>query len=533
MTYLSLRSLSLATLASLLAVSGCATGDDSLDEYGDDYSTDDSEATGTVTDDDLNGLWKGTIDGAPLADDVVVESWPAVGVRVRVGNSVYQMSRSGETLSSSQGSLVIDANASTVRDDALSGTLGGKTLDLVRDVATKPSITLSFPGDRPFRAFLEETIIPAAQRDRESYKKYYKGSVGAFLRSCELYKHASWINKYMKGATISERYTNFNKIITAVNYITATPRRLTKEYKFYNTVTQNLKDPSLAGLALSQFSMYFSTGAGSGLRMPLAGDSIAYFITDKPTRAERIGVVAMDTPTHGPLASTFGRQLLDLGAMPPEDTVVYTRSMMELLAKSSNASVSQLSDVGRSAMTDWYAVMAIEDYRGMAFGYPSLGWGYNMTEVQFYGLVARALGNQVIVGSELRPGEASYADVLNNGNDMQEYSDMARLKLLATGYLRQAHPELIANVKAAFAGIVPDSALDQRARNDIFHYVGAQLYDTQGRSKNLTVANADKAIAAVTALISTLVAEKTQFENYILAQGYVKSSTPAPKSTGF
>lgn len=531
MTYLSLRSLSLASLALLLpTLSACATGDDA---YSDDFEDTDSEATGTVADDDLNGLWTGTIDGAPLADDVVIESWSAVGVRVRVGTNVYQMSRNGETLSSSQGSLVIDANASTVKDDALSGTLGGKSLDLVRDVEAKPSITLSFPGNRPFRAFLEETITPAAQRDRESYKKYTKTAVGAFVRSCELYKHASWVNKFMKGATISERYTNFNKIVTAVNNISSTPRRLTKEYKFYNTVSQNLKDPSLGGLALSQFSMYFSTGAGSGLRMPLANDAVAYFITDKPTRAERIGVVAMDTPTHGPLASTFGRQLLDLGEMPTADTVTYTRAMMELLAKSSNASVSQLSGIGRSAMVDWYAVMAIEDYRGMAFGFPSLGWGYNMTEVQFYGLIARTLGNQVIVGSELRPGEASYADVLNNGNDMQEYTDMARLKQLATNYLKATHPDLVANVKAAFVGIVPDSSLDQRARVDIFHYVGAQLYDTAGRSKNLTVANADKAITAVTALISTLAAEKTQFESYILSQGYIKSSTPAPKSTGF
>lgn len=532
-TYLSYRSLSLATLAFLLpSVSGCATGDDSIDPD-DEYGDTDSEATGTVSDDDLNGLWTGTIDGQPLADDVVIESWTAAGIRVRVGANVYTMTRNAETLSSAQGSLVIDANASTVRDDALSGTLGGKTLDLVRDVAPKPTITLQFPGNRPFRAFLEDTITPAAQRDRESYKKYTKTAVGAFVKSCELYKHASWVNKYMKGATISERYANFGKIISAVNNITSTPRRLTKEYKFYNTVTQNLKDPTQAGLALSTFGMYFSTGAGSGLRMQLAGDSMAYFITDKPSRAERIGVVAMDTPTHGPLASTFGRQLLDLGAITDADVGVYTRSMMELLAKSSNASVAQLSAVARSAMTDWYAVMAIEDYRGMAFGYPWLGWGYNMTEVQFYGLVARALGNQVIVGSELRPGEASYADVLNNGNDMQEYTDMARLKQLATRYLETKHADLVANVKAAFVGIVPDSALDQRARIDIFHYIGAQLYDTAGRSKNLSVANADKAITAVTALITTLAAEKTQFEAYILAQGYTKSTTPAPKSTGF
>ena len=53
--------------------------------------------------------------------------------------------------------------------------------------------------------------------------------------------------------------------------------------------------------------------------------------------------------------------------MPSADTAIYARAMMELLAKSSNASASQLSGVGRSAITDWYAVMAIEDYRGVAF----------------------------------------------------------------------------------------------------------------------------------------------------------------------
>ncbi|CAN5903739.1 hypothetical protein BH11MYX3_BH11MYX3_21440 [soil metagenome] len=514
----------------VLATSACATSDDAPD---DELSDVEGDATTVVADDDLNGLWTGKVDGVALADDVVIDSWSAVGVRVHVGSTVYTMSRTGDQLTSAQGSLLIDAHGSGVKDDALGGALGGKTFALVRDVAPKPSVTLTFPGDRPFRAYLEEVITPAAQRDREAYKKYTTSAVGAFVRSCELYKHGSWVRKYMKGATLSEQYANFGKIIGAVNTITSTPRRLTKEYKFYNTVSQNLKDPALGGLAMSTFGMYFSTGAGSALRMPVTGDSIAYFITDKPSRAERIGVVAMATPTHGPLASTFGRQLLDRGEMPAQDTTTYARAMMELLAKSSNASAAQLSGVGRSALTDWYAVMAIEDYRGMTFGFPSLGWGYNMTNVQFFGLVARSLGGQVIVGNELRPGEASYADVLNNGNDMQEYGDMSRLKLLATNYLKAKHPELIAAVKDAFVGIVPETSLDQRARTDIFHFVAAQLYDTAGRSKNLKGLQADRAVTAVTALIATLEAESTQFETYLLAQGLTKSSVPAPKSTGF
>jgi len=527
----------------LIATTACAVaGDDADDGY--DDSTD--EVSTVVADDDLNGLWAATIDGAPATEDVVIESWSAVGIRVHVGADVYQLSRSGDTLSSGQGSLAVHANGSGVANDTMEGTLGGHTVELARDVEPKPPITLAFPGDRPFRAFLEDTIVPAAQRDREAYKRYDKTAVGDFLHSCELYKHGSWPRKYMKGATIAEQYGNFNKIVAAVGNLKSTPRRLTKEYRFYNTVKQNLKDPTQAGLAMSTFAMYFAAGAGSSLRMPIAPDSIAYFITDKPSRAERIGVVAMATPTHGPLASTFGRQLLDLGDMPAADSPVYARALMELLAKSDVHSAIGLSAMGRSALTDWYAVMAIEDYRGVTFGYPSLGWGYNMTNVQFFGLLARALARpgttdstgkpvtgQVIVGSELRPGEASYADVLNHGNDMQEYPDMSRLKILATNYLREKHPELITAVKDAFAGIVPESSLDQRARTDIFHFVCAQLYDTAGRSKNLHGAQADRAVTAVTALFTTLTAESAQLEAYVLAHGIAKSNVAAPKSTGF
>ncbi|CAN5919417.1 hypothetical protein BH11MYX2_BH11MYX2_14020 [soil metagenome] len=526
------RTFALALASTLLLVPACATSDD-VPGDDDELSQDDSDSTTVVSDDDLNGLWNGTLDGAALSDDVVIESWSAIGVRVHVGADVYSMSRGGDTLTSSQGTLAIDPKKSGVKDDAISGTVGGHALKLTRDTTVKPSITLTFPGDRPFRSFLEDTIMPAASRDRESYKYFNKTPVGAFVRSCELYKHGSWVRKYMKGATISERYLNFSKIVSAVNGISSTPRRVTKEYKFYNTISQNLKDPSLGGLAVSTFGMYFSTAAGGALRMPIASDSTAYFITDKPTRAALIGVVAMATPTHGPLASTFGRQLLDMGDMPSTETSTYARAMMELLAKSSNTTAAQLDGTGRSALTDWYAVMAIEDYRGMAFGFPTLGWGYNMTNVQFFGLVAHTLDNQVIVGNELRPGEASYADVLNNGNDMQEYSDMSKLKVLATNYIKAKHPELVTNLKSAFAGIVPDNALDYRAQADLFHYVAAQLYDSAGRSKNLRGPQADRAIEATVALFTTLAAEKSQFEAYILQQGYTKSSTPAPASTGF
>jgi hypothetical protein len=283
---------------------------------------------------------------------------------------------------------------------------------------------------------------------------------------------------------------------------------------------------------MSTFGMYFTTAAGRALRMPITSTSTAYFITDKPKREELLGLVVMKTPTHGPLASTFGRQLLDLGAMPATDDKVYVRSLMELLVKSDNKSAASLSGTGQSALTDWFSVMAIEDYRGVAFGNADLGWGYNMTNVQFYGLVARTLG-QVIVGSELRPGEASYADVLNHGNDMQEYPDMAKLKTLATSFLREKHSAQVAAVEAAFANVVPKSEADYRAGVDIFHFITSQLYDDRGRLSNLKGAAADAAVSSVVALFDTLKADSAGFEAYVLAHGITKSTVAAPKSTGF
>jgi hypothetical protein len=492
--------------------------------------TEESEEGLTVSDDDLNGIWNTQIGGV-AQPDTMMESWSAIGVRFDVGQQVFPLVRTGDALAGNQLALNVLANGSSASDDAIDGTMNGQTVHLTRDTAAKGSITLSFPGDRPFRSFLLEQIVPLAQQDRESYTVMHASKVGPFLKSCELYKHGSWQRKYMKGDTYAEQSYNFGKIINSIENIKTTPRRILKEHKFSQAVTDNLKDPNLAGLALSTFGMYFTTGAGRGLRMPITNDSMAYFITDRVSRAERIGVVVMDTPLHGPLASTFGRQLLDMGAMTAADDAIYARTMMDLLAKSDPSRAQQLSGAGRSALTDWYAVMSIEDYRGMAFGFPTLGWGYNMTNVQFYGLVVKALGGQVIVGTELRPGDPSYADVLNGGADMQEYTDMSNLKVLATNYLREKHPAAVTAVENAFAAIVPKNQTDWRAQRDVFHFVCAELYDN--RIASLKGAAANTAIDAVVGLTDILRAEPAAFEAYILAHGYTKSSVPAPKSTGF
>ncbi|MGE5183659.1 MAG: hypothetical protein ACM31C_16420 [Acidobacteriota bacterium] len=515
--------------------------DDNLEDQ--DNKADISSTTPVVTDDQLNGLWRTSAGSS----DLVIESWSAIGIRLHgPDGNVIQLARTGDELAGDGVQLAIHPNKAGIRDDSMDGTIAGQTVHLTRDTAVKPPITLAFPGDRPYRVWLQDTIMPMAQQDRESFKHFTHSPVMSFLYSCELYRHGSWLNKYMKGDTYQDKAKSFANIIYAMDYSDTTPHAIVGNYKFQTAVKANLKDQSQIGLALSSFGMYFSTAAGGALRLPITSDSTAYFITDRPARAALLGLVVMKTPAHGPLASTFGRQLLDLGAMQASDSSSYARAMMELLVKSSNKSASLLSGTGRSALTDWYSVMAIEDYRGVAFGDPGLGWGYNMTNGQFYGLVVRALARpgqldsaghpilgQVIVGSTLQPGDPSYADVLNGGNDMQEYPDMSRLKTLATSFLRQYHTDAVQRVQNAFANIVPASELDWRAQSDIFHFITAQLYDSQGRTSKLVGAQADDAIEAVVGLLDTLNADRANFETYILQNGVTQSNMPAPRSTGF
>jgi hypothetical protein len=522
---------------------------DPADDVDDNIEDSDGKADGTgpqITNDQLNGQWREKLDGHYQDDDLVIESWSAIGIRLHLGDKVVELTRAGDALTGDGIALTAKPHKSGIKDDELAGTIDGHTVSLRRDSEVKDPLVVPFPGTKPYRMWLQDTILPMAQQDRESFKELTKSEMFDFLKSCELYKHGSWMRQYMKGSTYSEQYHSFNNIIYAMDGVETTPHAIVGNYTFQNAVKKNLKDQSKIGLALSSFGMYFSTAGGGALRMPIAHDSLAYFITDRPARAELLGLVVMATPTHGPLASTFGRQLLDFGAMPATDDATYSRAMMELLIKTDNHSAESLSGTGKSALTDWFAVMAIEDYRGVAFGNPTLNWGYNMTEVQFYGLVARALARpdqtdstgkpilgQVIVGSQLEPGDPSYADVLNGGNDMQEYQDMATLKQLATSFLNEKHPDLVANVKDAFANIVPPSELDWRAQNDIFHFIGQQLYDSSDRQAALTGAAADRAVDAVTALLDGLRSDSAGFEAYILARGYTKSSSPAPKSTGF
>jgi hypothetical protein len=529
-------------LHTLPACTDQGTDEDADLENQDDSKEDTASTTPTVTTDQLNGQWQDNGDG----DDMVIESWSAVGIRLHVGATVVQLTRNVDSLTGTGVALTAKPNKSGIKDDTLEGTINGKTVHLMRDTDVKEPIVMSFPGNKPYRVWMNDTIMPLAQQDRESFKHFDHNQLYTFLTSCELYKHGSWLRTYMKGDTWADQAKSFNNIMWAVNGQYSSPHAIVGNYKFSQAVQANLKDPSKIGLALSSFGMYFSTAAGGALRFPMTAQSTGYFITDRPARGALLGLVVMATPSHGPLASTFGRQLLDMAAMTAADYPIYARTMIDLLAKSDNKRASQLSGVAQSALTDWFSVMAIEDYRGVAFGNPNLGWGYNITDAQFYGLIVRSLarpgqkdsaGNpiigQVIVGSSLQPGDASYADVLNGGNDLQEYQDMARLKQLTTQFLRAKHPDTVTAVETAFATIVPKASADSRAQVDIFHYITAQFYDAQNRTAKLVGPVADQAVIAVGNLFDVLNSDSAGLEAFLLANGITKSNTPAPKSMGF
>jgi hypothetical protein len=441
-------------------------------------------------------------------------------------------------------SLTVTYDSSSAANDVIQGTLNGQTLTLQRDVWTWSPIVLNLPGDRPYRLFQVQVLGPTFSIDREMYTTLTQSGLDSFLDGCELYSQGYWQYKFMKGSTITAQDASFESMITAVDGLSTSPRTLLHATAFSGAVDAALKSSSLAGLALTDFSMYFTTAAGRGVRLAITPDATAYVITDRPSRNATIGLTVTVTPIHAALAAPFGTQLLDLGAMPATDDPIYTQALMQMMVKSDSTAAAQLSPTGRSAITDWYGIMAIEDYRGIAFANPDLGWGYDMTSVQFYGLVVRSLalpgqtdsaGNpimgQVLVGNVLEPGDPSYADILNSGADMQEYPDMANLKVLATNYLTQAHPALVAAVHTAFAGVVPTAELTPLAQQDIFHFICQNLYDAQERMASLTGASADAAVTAVTNLLAALRADSTKFQAYVLAQGNTQSNTPAPKAT--
>ena len=462
-------------------------------------------------------------------------------------------------------------------DDKLIGTYGNKAVEFTRYTRSRRPIEIRMPGDRPWVRFMQEILIPKTAEDRETFHIFRAKKAGAFLRSCKLYDSGYWQRKYFKGATKAEKSAAFDALIERMHRERVSPRTMMRT-AFRRGLDENLSEDTKAkwyGLAASGLGMYFSTAAGGSVRIIVTDnrDSIIYYITDT-RRTQKLGLVVMDTPAHLPLASSFGRWLLDFGAMPKEDDSTFARGLLETLAMSSSRAANALSDMGKSAYTDYLGVMAIEDQRGVMFNNAGLKWGLNMTNGSFTALIVRALSHgetrpgpivpkyprlkldgrdelasQVIVGRmggySLQPGEPSYFDTLNGadnvlegngtkgGNDLQEGDGMRKLKQLTTDWLRAKHPAKVERVEEAFAAIMPLDQISEpaRARSDVFHLMADYFYEP--KMAEATPAQAQEMVDAGVDLLNTVSDHSRDLEAFILANGVTKSTGWAPRASGY
>lgn len=552
--------------------------------------------------DDMNGVWTVQLGGQAASETALTESYTPGGstVTLRFRDRVVTLTKSGNDLTNGSGSLVGNLpggtnQAATVRlrvtglqtkdpaDDALTGTFFGADAVFKRDVSSRAPIVLKLPGDRPWVRFMREVLIPRTAEDRETYHRFETAPARGFLESCVLYETGYWMRKFMRGGATAEGRRSFGNVIDGMSGRLVSPRSITTS-AFGGLLRANMA-PNAVGqfaLARSGLGMYFSTAAGGSVRIPVTDDGTCtiYYITDRRASSKN-GLVVMATPAHAPLASSFGRWLLDFSRMDKRDDVVFARCLLETLTESSTRSANRLqSGHGRSAYADYLGVMAIEDQRGVMFANDELSWGYNMTSGSFTALIARALSHgekrpgpdlvalrgdtaknrslartleldgreelatQVIVGNELRPGDLSYFDVLNGaddvlagegvrgGDDFQEHGGMATLSRLTTRWLREKYPNLVRAAEESVAPFIPREQLARRSKEDVFHLLCENLYDNARFSK-VTRTQARRITAAGVALMTKIHAESRDLERFILANGVTKSTRWAPRASGY
>lgn len=536
--------------------------------------------------DNLNGMWKVKLNGQTVEGNALTESYHGVRIRLLPDGPVVDLVRNGDVLTSSGGSgngFVDNLNGETnaaggpqvrltvagletrkTSDDKISGTWFGKQIELTRDTRSKRPVEIDMStGDRPWVRFMREVLIPRSAEDRETYHRFDAGRGGAWLKGTQLGASRYWITKgWIKSDAA------FNGMIQGYNGTYNTPRNVLST-KLNTLVQENIRQDKAGevGLALSSLGMYFSTASGGSVRLVVTKnrDSIVYYITDKRAH-ERTGLVVNATPTHKPLASSFGKWQNDAGDMTLADDEPYDRAVLELMVKSNTTSMNQVSGTGRGAFTDYFGIMAIEDQRGVMFGNDGLDWGRNMTEASFIISIIRSMSHgeyrkrpvyqggeivesndkeldmKVVVSSwggpaTLQRGSPSYIDTLNGadnalagghkgGNDCQVHQ-MSTMSELFTKWLRAKQPAVIDRLEAAlkpFAYPVGTS--------NVLHAMTETFYDNDNFGK-CTPAQGTEIVEAGMEMFRAVRKNSKDFEAFILASGVKKSDEWAPRASGF
>lgn len=537
--------------------------------------------------DNLNGMWKVKLNGQSVPGNALTESYNGIRIRLLPDGEPVDLVRNGDVLTSSgatgngvvttlegennapvgpQVSLTL-AGIDTwqTSDDKISGTWFGKQIELTRDTRAKAPIEIDMAkGDRPWVRFMREVLIPVSAQDRETYHRFDRTYGGRWLKGTQLGATRYWITKgWIKSDDA------FNGMIQGYHGVYNTPRNVLST-KLNRLVSENIREDKTGeiGLALSSLGMYFSTASGGSVRLIVTKnrDSIVYYITDKRSHS-RTGLVVNATPTHKPLASSFGKWQNDAGDMTLADDEPYDRAVLELMVKSNTSSMNKVSGTGRGAFTDYFGIMAIEDQRGVMFDNDDLDWGRNMTEASFIISIIRALSHgeyrqkpvyrdgqivdssakelamQVVVqswgssGGVLQPGSPSYIDTLNGadnalagghkgGNDCR-VSGMNAMSQQLTKWLRAEHPAVIDRLEAALQPFAYPVGTD-----NVLHAMTVTFYDNANFSK-CTPAQGDEIVEAGMEMFRTVRKHSREFEAYMLANGVTKSSEWAPRASGF
>lgn len=531
--------------------------------------------------DELNGLWTVKL-GGQAAGGAQTESYPEIGVRLRHKDKVLKLKRVGDTLVIDDGNNIgiiggingdttVPANSEVKleikglntpdpADDQLVGKYFGKDAVFERDIKVKPPIDITMPGDRPWVRFMREILIPKSAEDRDTYHQFNKDTSTKFLMGTQLGASGYWITKgWIKDQSA------FYALCNELNGLKNTPRRILNTR--FSPAVQKYMRPDKKGeaaLALSSLGMYFSTASGGSVRIHITSndDSIVYYITDRRANS-RTGLVINKTPLHKPLASSFGKWQNDAGDMTLADDEPYMRGVIESMTKSTTASMNQVSPTGRSAFTDYFGIMAIEDQRGVMFNNDSLDWGRNMTQASFDIGIIRALSHgqtrqkpkydkatkkivlsqekelamQVVIDGQLRPGTPSYIDVLNGadnalegghrgGNDCQVYG-MSEMEEHTTAWLRKDHAAEINRLEKALQPFAYTPG-----NSNMFEGMTITFFDNANFSK-VTQAQASEITEAAMAVFRVIKSDSRKLEAHMLANGVTKGSEWAPRASGF
>jgi hypothetical protein len=536
--------------------------------------------------DEVNGLWKASLNGTG-SGAALTESYPEIGVRLRFQGKVYTLNKAGEwlvlgtppsvgingaldgnTIENFQSDIKLKMvgfkpeSTGNPADDKLEGTFFGKKAVFTRDITPKPpiEIDLTQPRNMPWVRFMREVLIPKTAEDRDTYHKFDKVYGHRWLKSTQLGSTGYWMTKgWIKNEAAYTQLSN------DMHGVLNTPRSILKTK--FSTALKSAISPAKQGefaLALSSLGMYYSTASGGAVRLIVTSnrDSLVYYITDRRANS-RTGLVINATPLHKPLASSFGKWQNDAGEMQLEDDVPYMRGVLEMMTKSTTASMNNVSGTGRSAFTDYFGIMAIEDQRGVMFNNDSLDWGRNMTQASFDIAIIRALGHgvyrqkpkydkasgkivltsakelamQVIDGDELKPGTPSYIDVQNGadnalegghkgGNDCQVYS-MSPMETLTTSWLRKEHAADLNRLEKACApfGVTAN-------QGNIFEAITIMFYDNANFAK-VTPAQASEITEAAMNVFAVVKADSKNLEKFMLANGIKKSTEWAARASGF